>query len=151
MDGDAPRPVAGPADEPHPPLGPHTDAIIEAFESRDWTFLDCPDPNTAFFTYRGSFGWTDFERKAYAPTDISLATLDCFVYGDHRGFVAKVTTCGVTKGCPDHRSKTVRFPFDGPQLSGQFNEHEVHARDIDTAAVARCLLFGACSEAVRRG
>lgn len=143
--------VAGPADEPHPPLGPHTDAIIEAFELRDWTFLDCHDPNTAFFTYRGSFGWTDFEGKAYVPSDIGLATLDCLVTYDRKTFVAEVTTCGVPQGCPHHRSTTDRFPFDGPELPNQLDRHETHARDIDTAEVAQCLLFLECSAAVRRG
>lgn len=142
----------GPTDDgPYQPLGPHTDAIIQAFESRDWTFLDCPDPNTAFFTYRGSFGWAAFENKAYAPGDVGLITLDCLVIRDGTSFVAKVATCGVIQGCPDYRSKTVGFTFDGPELSGQLDEHETHARDIDTAALAQCLLFGACSEAVPLG
>ncbi|GAA1937569.1 hypothetical protein [Amycolatopsis minnesotensis] len=145
------RPVTRLPDEQHPPLGPHTDAIIKAFESRDWIFLDCHDANTAFFTYRGSFGWIDFERKAYTPSDIDLATLDCLVIRDRKTFLAEVTTCGVTKGCSHHRSMTVRFPFDGLVLPDQLDEHETQARDIDTAEVAQCLLFRECSEAVCRG
>lgn len=61
--------------------------------------------------------------------------------------VVEIDPCGVINGCRGHRSgPVVRIPWnDRDQLVTALARYERHARTLDRASLAECLIFGECS------
>lgn len=58
--------------------------------------------------------------------------------------VFRVHGCGVHQGCAAHASVEQRVLLDEENLLDLLDELERQAREVDTAAVVECLIFGPC-------
>lgn len=117
--------------------------VGEFLVGRGWELVDAGDPGLAA-VYVASLGGADPNRPRVSFMDIGLACL-CCVVGPQ--MVMEINPCGVINGCRGHRNgPPVCVAWnDRAQMERTLSRHERHARTLDRAALAECLIFGACS------
>ncbi len=124
-----------------------SDEAIEQAErflvGRGWDLADVDDEGLAA-VYPASLRGADPNSPRLSFLDIGISRLFCIVTPQ---MIAEIDPCGVINGCRSHRSgPLVRIPWnDRDHVETTLGRHERHARTLDRASLAECLIFGECS------
>lgn len=140
-------------DEDINPLGFLTAPMTTFMEYRGWDCRGTYDGRDLVFDYPRSFGGSQNRMNMLTLGDLFLNTLDCRFVLTRRGFIrARIITCGVQGGCPEHESKHFSYnPGPGRSLTRLLNELEFRSTRVDLATVTHCVIFGDCGRWPRPG
>ncbi|GAB3162309.1 hypothetical protein GCM10027258_81190 [Amycolatopsis stemonae] len=129
-------------------LFPHRAALdlrVRALlRGRGWTSRHSDDEALGEkWVYAGSFGG----RSPNYGLECGIEPLGLGVEAGPPAML-RVHDCGVYQGCDAHASTAHTIPADAVDLADLLDALERQARAVDPAAVAECVVFGACG---RRG